>query len=250
MRMEPVAPPTESVIERDYDELAPIYDHLYNDAVSVLENTRVKRQLQRILRPDDAVLDLGCGTGLFWELGLPCRSYIGVDISQGMLDAGKGKGPEGTPTRLVHGCMWEWLLTDLQYSSVTMRVSLFDPPSYRVHDDIAVPLLLRRLKPGDRFFYMFRSGRGDSIFNEGIRGCSKVVVPRRSYTMESLTLQAKVTIAMYGHKDLWYRLVPFNHSLKPKDPVTIGGVFRNAWGEIRHPNECEYIIFSGGRRSA
>jgi trans-aconitate methyltransferase len=47
------------------------------------------------LRPFDTVLELGCGTGLFYNrLGFDKRSYIGVDFSPSLLSKLKQKCPE------------------------------------------------------------------------------------------------------------------------------------------------------------
>jgi SAM-dependent methyltransferase len=71
-----------------YDAYAEHYDAHYRRRVDFAEN----EALARLLPQGGAVLDLGCGTGLGYELTSP-RTYVGIDESQAMLDhAFKGEG--------------------------------------------------------------------------------------------------------------------------------------------------------------
>lgn len=47
-------------------------------------------KLKNILEPTDRVLDFGCGPGGFMAVAAPlCKEIVGVDISQGFVDAGQ-----------------------------------------------------------------------------------------------------------------------------------------------------------------
>lgn len=69
--------------------IADLYDNLYSDPWSALEDRRIGKHLREQLVPGASVVDLACGTGL------GCRmlagsgktfTYTGVDSSQAMLD--------------------------------------------------------------------------------------------------------------------------------------------------------------------
>lgn len=86
--------------QRSYwDTLATHYDQLYCDRWSMLENVEVRNYLARILSPECSVLDLGCGTGLAYEIistMIEPHRYFGIDISPRMIDLAKKKHPHGS----------------------------------------------------------------------------------------------------------------------------------------------------------
>jgi ubiquinone/menaquinone biosynthesis C-methylase UbiE len=74
---------------RYWDSLAPKYDALYQSRWSMLENSYVRRSLAWLKTNDPTrVLDLGCGTGLGYELlvsNIPNLEYHALDLSEAML---------------------------------------------------------------------------------------------------------------------------------------------------------------------
>jgi SAM-dependent methyltransferase len=91
-----VTPPVAPAVT-PYDPLAPVYDALYRDAVSLAENRLVFQRLARYLAPPLApfVLDLGCGTGLLLEyFPLSPARYLGIDCSEPMLAQARRKFPQ------------------------------------------------------------------------------------------------------------------------------------------------------------
>ena len=84
--------------QKDYwDSISGEYDSLYGDTWSRLENSQVLGQLMNIpaLQTANRVLDVGCGTGLGYEL---CEQvinkpfeYVGIDISPEMVNICKKK---------------------------------------------------------------------------------------------------------------------------------------------------------------
>jgi SAM-dependent methyltransferase len=85
--------------EQYWDTLASFNDKLYSSTWCNYEDQILKSDLLNLLRrvPGNRVLDLGCGTGLGYEL-LKDQSdnfdYLGVDISSEMLSVFKSKYPE------------------------------------------------------------------------------------------------------------------------------------------------------------
>ncbi len=75
-----------------YDGIATGYDRLYRDVLSQGENAWVRRRLRALVGAGDHVLDLGCGTGLGFELldGVSA-DYVGYDISPAMVAVARRK---------------------------------------------------------------------------------------------------------------------------------------------------------------
>lgn len=74
-----------------YDQLAPVYDSLYQSAYSQHENEFVAQIARRLWRSPG--LDVGCGTGLGFELLGQPAGYTGVDISSQMTALARRKHP-------------------------------------------------------------------------------------------------------------------------------------------------------------
>src|SRR5215213_4162121 len=73
-----------------WDKVAPVYNELYKGKWSLFENSITKSDLETLLRKavGKRILDIGCGTGLGFELlgGTAAGiEYVGLDISAAML---------------------------------------------------------------------------------------------------------------------------------------------------------------------
>jgi SAM-dependent methyltransferase len=97
---------------RYWDAVADSYDQMYEKYWSCLENQRVKRLLSSLALPRvPRVVDLGCGTGLGYEIVSElCGTvdYLGIDSSPKMLARFRRKHPQArtalsTMTRLATG---------------------------------------------------------------------------------------------------------------------------------------------------
>lgn len=73
-----------------YDAIAPVYDTLFQDDVSLQQNQDVMGMLGDV--SGKSVLDIGCGTGLLLDYVTPAQ-YTGIDISKAMLDRLLAKHP-------------------------------------------------------------------------------------------------------------------------------------------------------------
>jgi SAM-dependent methyltransferase len=128
-----------------YDQLAESYDRLHADPLSVAENAVVVDRLR--YQPDEAVLDIGCGTGLLLdELAVPPMNYLGIDPSAKMLARLREKHPEAKTMQ----CPLEDFWPPVRYDLI---VGLFGAPNYITASALRrVPSLLT---PGGRYFMMF-----------------------------------------------------------------------------------------------
>jgi len=71
------------------------------------------------------ILDLGCGKAEFGleALGQGCRSYLGIDGSQKMVEAAKKKLAE-TPGSVIQAPIESWSYPSQQFDLVTSRLAL------------------------------------------------------------------------------------------------------------------------------
>ncbi|MEO1234323.1 MAG: methyltransferase domain-containing protein [Myxococcota bacterium] len=108
-----------------YDELAVGYDDYHVDNKSLAENRFVAGRIAARIDASTSVLDVGCGTGLLLDLiDIPPDRYLGVDVSEGMLQRAKKKHPHH-----------RFVTADAQRMSSDLGrfdlvVSLFGSPSY------------------------------------------------------------------------------------------------------------------------
>lgn len=148
-----------------YDTVARHYDSLYNDPLSEAENNIVAELLfSEIVKKGSTVkiLDLGCGTGLAYELLVEkCRDkdirlrYHGIDISSEMIKN----------AIIKHGneddCIFEVMNMDeicsLDSSSYDIVCSLFGSFSHAMQYEKLIKDIHRVLKPDGRIFLMLYS---------------------------------------------------------------------------------------------
>jgi SAM-dependent methyltransferase len=161
-----------------YDALALHYDMLYRDAASRYEDAVVCSILQRFDLENSSVLDLGCGTGLFLDMGFHPRHYLGMDISEEMVHVARQKHPN-----------WTFCVGDMatpvseRYDTVVL---LFGSASQALHVELSD--LLRPLQPGGKFCLMvFSDGQGDRSGWRCDRACPDVMPLRvRYYSVRGL----------------------------------------------------------------
>jgi len=123
-----------------YDKISNQYDDLFKDESSIKEN----EQIIQMVNPCGRILDIGCGTGLFLEY-FKTESYVGIDISNKMLEVLKSKFPAAN-------CI-NTSLRDFYGGGFDTIVSLFGSASY-IEPDI-LDRAVKLLNSGGKIFFMF-----------------------------------------------------------------------------------------------
>jgi demethylmenaquinone methyltransferase/2-methoxy-6-polyprenyl-1,4-benzoquinol methylase len=135
-------------VEKAYDAVAKDYDSYYIRAIDLVENELVFR----LLRDWDGMLDLGCGTGLLLDYLHP-KSYVGLDISQGMLAQARQKWPGHF---FVHGDMAAIPYEAHRFDSV---VCMFGSFCHCAFPEDVILEMNRVLKPRGRLCVMLEGPR-------------------------------------------------------------------------------------------
>jgi SAM-dependent methyltransferase len=130
-----------------WNTIAADYDDLYHSDWSRSENQQIRSIIGTLLQPEQPhVLDLGCGTGLGYQL---CRSlahnltYHGLDISPQMISICRQRFPE---LELHIGSMSQ--LSPFPADHFDLVMSLFSSFSYNDDPHAATAEIYRVLKPG------------------------------------------------------------------------------------------------------
>lgn len=142
-----------------YDKLAADYDGLYQDPVSMAENSIVADMTRELVADKEIrrVLDIGCGTGLIYELAPfdlgKLASYTGIDISQGMLDKFREKVDPAVAHRvnLIRADVNTLALDVIHGSGETtdLAVSSFGSFSYVEDPEQMIRSLIKNLTPNN-----------------------------------------------------------------------------------------------------
>lgn len=128
-----------------YDIIAGKYNGLFRDPIAIEENIDI---FNRLDFAGESVLDIGCGTGIFFDYCQP-TNYVGIDPSSNMLAQFQLAYPE-TPTTSRICNRFEDVMFDRQFDLI---VALFGAASYIEPEAWSkVPDLLT---PNGRIFAMF-----------------------------------------------------------------------------------------------
>ncbi len=144
-----------------YDVAAAGYDALYSGPEYLEENRKLFDLIK--WQPEETVLDVGCGTGLFWEyndpeqLVLPVH-YRGLDPSSKMLEMFAQKFPAAVP------CLHNGKFENYNGPGADLVLALFGVPNYIRPESVAK--LLEFVNPGGRYFALFHPARD---YNKTVR---------------------------------------------------------------------------------
>lgn len=170
-------------VEAMYDASAKEYDSGFSSQSHKDEDKAVARQLRELsleMKWGEVVLDLGCGTGHFLRL-LPTDrdSYVGIDISSGMLD----KAREDFPGHKFFQAPIEEVYSLMGESSCDAIVCLYGGVSYVADLEPAMKGIAKALKPDGKIFLMFYSP--SRAVSEDLFTAAAGIVPN-SHSSESL----------------------------------------------------------------
>lgn len=171
-----------------WNGIANEYDAMYQGSWSQLENDAVVRSLSFLERlKEPIVLDIGCGTGLGYELAhklKPDLHYVGVDISEKMLHECTGD------IFRVQGDMNN--LSFVRSDAVDVVTLFYTTASYSPDLRGLLVQIARILRPGGYAYVSALSrprirDQRDAVLDYRSRGDhSTQSVPARTYSMRSL----------------------------------------------------------------
>ena len=155
-----------------FDSVAEIYDGFYQTPVSMIENRLVMDAL-----PEDNVIDLGCGTGIYLKYCTPSK-YLGIDTSPGMLEVARKAHPQ-RPFELAG--MESLPVPD---NSFKTAISLFGSMSYCIAPLKAVNEIYRVLETGGVSYVMLYTETRMNNKSESLIHQVSHKVKVKTYTVE------------------------------------------------------------------
>lgn len=226
-------------VAQHYDQIAPIYDHAFLDEVSQWERARLRQMLIDFAPRELAlstVYDLGCGTGLYLDLGLPAYEYYGFDISLEMIRRARRKHGNLSYAR------WEMKdISELRWwaNAQTDYVISLNGALSKV-TDTGISEIMRAFNPGVRFLIMLKAeGMGDTIVRWPDRRFPyQAPIPARHYSPAGIIRELDGLaddLSVHG----------FNFGLQSGQSLNWRTRISNAAGEALHPTQCRYLIVSG-----
>lgn len=226
---DPVPPASETHAIKEPTELQRIYEHRFRPETiryrQTLWQTLVNDYFQRLLPPEAAVLDLGCGYGEFIN-SIRCREKFGMDLNP------EASARVASDVHLLHqDCSREWALPDDRLD-VVFTSNFFE----HLPDKLALRQTLRQalrcLKPNgrlialgpnikfvpgeywdfwDHFLCLTEKSLAEAMLNNGFRiiralprflPYSTVDAPRYPMTLVRLYLRLPIVWRIFGRQFL------------------------------------------------
>ena len=132
-----------------YNRLSKVYDRSYKEPIHKIEDEFVYKYLAENGFADGMILDIGSGTGvLLNHIGIKPDNYIGLDISERMIEISTEKFPNH---EFIRGTMSNMPFDDESFECV---ISLFGSFSYSLNHRKTVLEIKRVLKPNGKFLIM------------------------------------------------------------------------------------------------
>ncbi|MDP2216287.1 MAG: class I SAM-dependent methyltransferase [Methanolobus sp.] len=138
----------------DYSDKEEI--HRYDRKMQKIRNIKDEAETMRRLidlRPEDRILEIGCGTGEFSiELSRHCKEVIAIDISDGMLEFAREKAKSGhrKNIRFIKGGFLTFEPGDEPFDAVVTQLALHHLPDF--WKLIALKRINSMLKASGRFY--------------------------------------------------------------------------------------------------
>jgi len=180
--------------EKFWDRTAKSYDQ--EEQKDAATYTTIIEKLKQYLKPDDTVLDFGCGTGLIAnEIAGRVKRIEALDTSANMIELARAKAAARGIQNIEYA---QTSLSDSRYAPGTYDVIV---AAYVLHlvDEAALPRIHALLKPGGMFVSVTPCMGEKKMLSAGLRLMSKVgLIPvMRSYT--GAELEAEITA---GHFEI------------------------------------------------
>ncbi len=131
-----------------YDQIADQYNGIFSDEKSIAED----KELWSKLEIKGAILDIGCGTGLFLDYFKPAI-YCGIDPSIGMLKLLRERHPKYA-NKVVCSTIEEFVNAEYPFRLFDTIVCLYGVASY-INPDSIRKVVENNLVSGGKAYFMF-----------------------------------------------------------------------------------------------
>lgn len=142
-----------------WDRVAFVYD-IFANGINKKANRALCAAVEKLIAPDDEVLECACGTGLLTSvIALRCKSLVATDFSAKMLERAARKCRKYGNVRFAPADILQLAYPDAHFDLVVAAnvIHLLDEPMQALHE------LDRVCKPGGRLIiptYMNRTDKG------------------------------------------------------------------------------------------
>jgi len=132
-------------VREHYDQIAPVYEDRYRDPRGDAYYRHISRELGRYLPDRGRILDLGCGTGLFFRRFIQNGTIegVGLDLSSGMVRLARHQAAS-RHVEYTLGRVESLPFLDESFDGISSMLAF----SYFTHPDQMLSEAYRVLRPG------------------------------------------------------------------------------------------------------